>query len=305
VDLSTALSASSDASAQQITALSCVSGPFCIAIAGNRSAVFDGRAFKPGPPLAATGQPPPDVFALSCSSSHFCLALTRSNTYLIWDGSRWSNEMPVPGGTGAAGPNGLECPTDGRCLLIGDDGSDGQGSVINYTNGHWATVSVNPGNNILNELACASANYCYLVGNSGDVLLFNGATWSQPIALSVSDSQGSQDQIDSVACAPGPLCIGAGNLGGGMVIDRGHGFAPLPGVPQALDAGPNDCGSATFCSIWPSGPTLSFGYFDGQRYVSANPPPDVQRSTWACTPDRVCVASVAHSDKVLTYRAPE
>jgi len=303
VDIEKALGATGDATAREITAISCTQGPFCMVIAGHRSATFDGRQFATAGLLGAP-QAEVDSYELSCSSARFCMAMTRAETYFTWNGAGWSREQRLPMPTGiSSGPDYLACPADGDCLAIGQDGAQGEASVLRYTAGAWMSTAFESKGQLLIEVACASQAYCHIVGNEGEIFTFNGVSWTAPAHVSVSDYQGSDDTMNSIACATGPLCIGAGQLAGVVLIDRGSGFARANGVPPIIDVSPGACGSSTFCTVSTLGPASSFKYFDGVRLQAiAQPPAGVAMNFFSCTQEAVCLSSVSQSDQALIYR---
>lgn len=303
VDIEKTLGATGDAAAREITAISCTQGPFCMVIAGHRSATFDGRQFATAGLLGGT-QAEVESYELSCSSARFCMAMTRAETYFTWNGAGWSPEQKLPMPTGiSSGPNYLACPADGDCLAIGQDGAQGEASVLRYTAGAWTSTPFESKGQVLTEVACASQDYCHIVGNEGEIFTFNGTSWTAPAHVSVSDYQGSDDTMNSIACAAGPLCIGAGQLAGVVLIDHGSGFVRASGGPPILDVNPGACGSATFCTVSTLGPMSHFKYFDGLRLqVTAQPPAGVAMGFFSCTQEAVCLGSVRQSDQALIYR---
>ena len=313
LNLASALHASTDQAAQQISGLGCTSGPFCMILAGNEAISYDAGSLGSVQSL----EPAADVDGgslgpeIACSSPQFCLLATQGSTFFIWNGNSWTSHEGLPGGGEIAnGPAYLTCPSDGHCLAIGQDGSQGSGTVLVYDNPTWTQQPINDDQQVLDGLVCASSNYCLLHGNDGDIWTWSGSSWTGPTHVAVSDEQGGDDVIGSPSCAAGPTCLGAAELAGVALLDRGEGFAPLPGHPEIEGVSPGACGSGTFCvvqTLGPNGPT-GYHYFDGTSFVSmSQPPPGTTfEPFFSCTPDRFCMDSEtngnAGTDVVVLYQ---
>jgi len=220
----------------------------------------------------------------------------------------WSGHEGVPGAEGNAGV-GLTCPSDGFCLAIGEDGTQGAATVLQYRSSTWSEQAFNSAGQVLNDITCSSASYCYLLGNDGDAWRFNGSTWGEPVRLTVPDGESTSDVIDEISCAAGPYCMAVGGLGGGVLLDRGSGFKPLPGVVLYNESAVNirgACGSATFCLVRPLGSRGPAGYaiLNGTHLSSvpspATPPNGILLS---CTSDRFCMNTTGNGTAVVTYSA--
>jgi hypothetical protein len=272
-------------------------------LAGPQSVAFDGEGFAAAKEIAAAESYGAVVpIALACSSEHFCMVIGQEYGYFTWDGSRWREGGRVPGEVVSGGIGALSCPADGRCVAIGEDGEQGSASMLSYEGGKWSSSPFDDDGQLLTQVSCASADYCQLLGNDGDVFTFDGKSWSPASHVTVADQQEANDSMASISCATGPICLGAGHLGGAVLLDRGSGFEPLPDAPELLDIAPGACGSATFCLVTPVS-SRRFESFDGKSFKSvAQPPGDQEMGYLSCTSDEVCVASVTETDEVLVFR---
>jgi hypothetical protein len=300
-------------SSSQIRALACTSGPFCMILASAETPEWQALPYSSGRP----GQAAPVAsgvtggVALACASASFCMLLTQTSNYYTWDGSTWTTHEGVPGnGEVASGDNVLACPANGFCLAIGQDGSQGSATVLEYTDSAWSQNMFNNDGQVLTEISCASPSYCYLLGNTGDAWRFNGSAWGGPSNLTVSDSQGSADVIDEISCAHGPYCIAVGENGGGVLVDHGSGFSPLPGIEIYNSSGANirgACGSESFCLVQPLGSTGPTGYaiLAGTHLTPLSSPPVPPTGIdLSCTADRFCMNDISNTDSVVSYSGP-
>lgn len=297
------LSAHFKAPAEPIDLISCASGPFCMIAAGPQSVAFEGGQFSGAQEIASGGEAYGAVqpIALSCASSHFCMAISQEYSYFTWNGSTWRAAGEVPGEVVSGGTGALSCGADGHCVAIGADGETGTASMLSFEGGRWSSSPIDDDGQLLTQVSCASAEYCQMLGNDGDVFTYDGKSWGPPVRVTVADDQEANDVMSSVSCASGPLCLGAGHLGGAVLVDRGNGFEQLPGAPELLDVAPEACGSLTFCLVTPLS-SRRFESFDGRRFRSiAQPPGNPELEFLSCTEDGLCMASVAETDEILTF----
>lgn len=297
------LSGKLEGSTEPIELISCASGPFCMILAGGQSVAYDGEEFAAAQEITAAesygGVVP---IALSCSSAHFCMAIGQEYGFYTWDGSSWQEGGGVPGEVVSGGIGALSCPSDGRCFAIGEDGEQGSASMLSFAGGRWSSSPFDDDGQLLTQVSCASADYCQLLGNDGDVFTFDGKSWSAASSATVSDQQEANDSMASISCASGPLCLGAGHLGGAVLVDRGDGFEALAGAPELLDVEPGACGSASFCLVTPLS-SRRFESFDGKSFKAvAQPPGSPELGYLSCTSEEVCMASVTETDEVLIFR---
>lgn len=227
-------------------AVSCPSATFCAAVDG-----FGGASTYNGTTWHATSGLAYGFGSVSCASATFCMASGVANSVPVgtrgstvsdngatfrYDGSTWSSPVavdPIGGGAGS-----VSCPVVGFCAEVAA-GMDA--SVL--SNGTWSfssyvdnfNVSVRP------AVSCVSTTYCLAVNNAGDVLTYNGTTWSTPISI---DGGGG---LAAVSCASTTFCV-AVSASGDYVAYNGAGWS----LPQAIDAGGDgfvaiSCPTAAFC----------------------------------------------------------
>ena len=235
---------------------------------------------------------------LSCSSAAACMVTSQDGQTARWNGSRWIKEPRIPGGDG---PNRIACAAATRCFVIHQDGGSGQAQIATFNGLSWSEAAFNNDGQVLINIQCANSTYCLILGNDGDVWTWAGRRWSAARGVTVSDEQSQTDPIEWISCAPGPLCMGVGTTGGGVALDRGHGFAgtSLP----ALRGGPA-CGTASFCLVseLTSGPEVP-ATFDGVRIKPAPAAAAALHGPVLACGAHLCLNSPNLGDKVTIYRA--
>ncbi len=133
---------------------------------------------SPSPPAPVALYAPGRV-GISCPSPTSCTAVVGA-TVINWDGSSWSR-LPTPWPSpGVVSGSALSCPTATLCAIV-------SGSVVTYRNGGWSTPwaapqAVDPGGS-LDSISCPTPAFCMAADTSGDVVSWNGSTWSPPVRV--------------------------------------------------------------------------------------------------------------------------
>jgi hypothetical protein len=212
-----------------LTAVSCVSESFCIAVGygsptlgGDQLAQimeWDGSNWSIVP--ISTPGDRSLLLEVSCLSESQCTAVwfyrgTEGNESLVlmWDGTTW--EAPtVPALRGNEGLDSVSCVSETRCTAVG---SGDAGTLVMTWNGvAWTIVpSPSPGEfAALESVSCVNESWCTAVGwfnetgsdfQSTLVLNFDGATWS----VVPSPNGGSYDRLQSVSCVSTASCVAVG-----------------------------------------------------------------------------------------------
>lgn len=186
---------------QQLTAISCPSTSWCIALGNtsyNGAGAYDGAGGNPGATWGA---------------------------YSIWQGS------PGSGGSWSAGQadggattwNSVTCSAVDACLSAGDVLSSPNGiPVVGSFNGSWSfpSPSVPSGITTWTGISCPSANDCWLSGfgqpRRGGYYT-NAVEIGYPGHWSLAKQWNSNTYLESVGCTPNSYCIGS--TGGSNAYD--------------------------------------------------------------------------------------
>ncbi len=180
----------------QLTAISCASTSFCVAMTetGGWVYTFDGTGWDAGTRLNPYAQ----KSAVSCPTSTFCLAW--SDGWYRWNGSRWS---ATSGGPGPTQVNDVACASPTFC----QDARIGSSAVWNGTG--WLDAHA-PVNHSLLSVSCPAAFAC-VAADDREISGWDGAEWSMPIP--VSTERGSIPF--RMSCPTVNFC---------MVVDQSHGY---------------------------------------------------------------------------------
>lgn len=273
--------------------------------AGPLYLTYDGRDFSEARPIDPA-RPVSDDF-VACATSRFCMAVTQDSSsgeyfYRTWAGQDWSDISTMqtqPVGSAQA----LVCPSPAACRMIGGDESDAT-QILHFDGTNWRDERVATGGQISLDLACASPEYCILLGNSGEVSTYKDGAWTVG-RFSARSAQSDRDPLAGISCTEGPLCLGVTHLGGRGVIDRGSGLEPLKGSTRYRVFGP--CGTPAFCLATElEGAGGDEGVFDGKTFSKLPPLPTTEPvqpvEDKECTSDGVCVAIISDGFAAYTLR---
>jgi hypothetical protein len=172
-----------------LVSVSCVSSSWCLAVDENGYALrFDGSRWSAPVLIDPAGQ----LTGVSCASSTRCVAVDAYGNALVLDGARW---VSLPVGSGRP-LTGVSCPSVSFCALAGAAGVVTLTGTV-FSGGGW--LDAVPGG--LTSVSCASARACLAVGESGDMIRWNGARWSAPVVI---DRDGGG--LTGVSCPPSGSC---------------------------------------------------------------------------------------------------
>lgn len=248
------------------TSLSCATAHFCLAVANNRAARFDGTKWH-----AAAARPhlPTNV---GCASARYCLAAGASKA-LVFDGSGW-HALPRPPVRAAV--RAVSCPAVGQCTAATKASAEtfrggkwtkartishrldfgpsapmqvtgfscvphgicratvGRGQTLRLASGQWThTENITPYHDLLSDISCASATWCMAVGRSGEAFRYSGGQWTR---------EGYVDgrfPLAAISCTSNRVCMAvdaskgrqtSGPLAGGRAVRYAHGSWQRPVV---------------------------------------------------------------------------
>ena len=177
-----------------VSSLSCISSTFCMVVDTTGRVALGGES---GFAYGGIPQPVPISF-VSCASTNYCLLVGNGaggGGWEVWNGSTLTN------GTVSHGYASVSCAPSGFCMVMGAgyiDGTDlpGIGGAPNPIQGPW-----------LSSTSCVSVIFCQAVDYQGNVLTWNGSTWSSPQLI---DSNGS---LTSVSCVSATFCMAVDEMG--------------------------------------------------------------------------------------------
>jgi hypothetical protein len=204
-----------------LSAVSCVSETFCMAVGGTGSAAWNGTSWT----METAGY----ANAVSCVSPTFCMSVYDGDAYM-WNGTSWNNLPTVPLPTwksdiSRGSLSSVSCTSTTACTVAGwYDNSHTPGSMLaDSWNGTSWTIEATPivietyQKETLASMSCTSGLDCTAVGTHDvhNVLTTLGAT-DNGTALTLdasASSTGTSGNLTSVSCISGTDCEATGNDG--------------------------------------------------------------------------------------------
>ncbi len=252
-----------------LAAVSCASSTACIAVdATGRTYAFNGSSW--GAPQSPAGSAVgPGTISVSCASPTQCLAApTGGNQTVTWNGLSWSAPTTVEG---ANGIEGIGCAPSGYCAAV-----DGEGNAFAYRGGGWGgtsgdwgavtaiscvsqTFCVSSSGGLsfwdggswttpqtygvptsFTGVSCPTSSFCTAVDELGQALVWNGQSWSAPVAVAPAGSS-----LTGISCPATTYCVAVDSHGG---IHQWHsGTWTSTGTGSSVAFAGVSCPTATFC----------------------------------------------------------
>ena len=176
-----------------LTAVSCSSSDFCLAVGGQDSLAYNGASWSaPAMIDPGSGFTPTSV---SCPTSTFCAAVDEGGSAAKFNGSTWSTSTLIDPGNIL---NAVSCPSAGFCLA-----ADDTGKVVTLKGTSWATpyypdsVQGYP----METISCPTSDFCDVADLDGYVhTLAGGSSWSVTQLVNSSNPAG-------ISCASSDFCV--------------------------------------------------------------------------------------------------
>jgi hypothetical protein len=173
---------------------------------------------------------------VACVTSSFCEAVGyagngSNNQTLVeqWNGTSWS--IVSSPNTSSSQPNdlnGVSCVTGSFCVAVGFAGVSSSGHIVNlveqWNGSTWSIVSVPDANAAFGDVliavdcsgptSCVAGGYVNTIDNTdntyvSEALTFNGSSWAL-VSIPEPAATAQLDQINSLSCVPGVMCVGVG-----------------------------------------------------------------------------------------------
>ena len=262
------------APAPTVTGLSPTSGP----TTGGRSVTITGTGFSTA--IGATtftfgsdGQ----ATSLNCSSSTSCSATSPAGAV---------GSVDVTAGVGGS----VSSPSP-------------PGDQFTYFVDPWAIQAGADPNQEVGAISCPSTTFCTAVDGSGNVLTWNGSTWSSPQAIDTTSVAGNgiydEDSLISVSCPSSTFCAAVDDANGYAFTWNGSVWSAAQQVDPNQGLVSVSCSSPTFCvAVDLAGSAVTW---DGSTWSTpASIDPGAELSSVSCTGPTFCVA-VDYSGNALTW----
>ena len=221
-------------------AVSCASPTFCVAVNSTNAYLFNGSIWEtatstPALPWTNPIDATPSIGSVSCVSASYCIAVDGSGNYLTYTGgSTWSTAA-----SGAPSLTELSCVSASFCMAVGG------ASAYGFNGVNWTTLTgtwVNPidGSASLSSISCSSISFCVADDNAGNVLDFNGSTWSAPTNVDGTTI------MNPVSCPTATFCA-VGDLAGNFLTFNGSTWSTPTAISATMPVYGLSCTSSTFC----------------------------------------------------------
>ena len=290
--------------------VSCSSANFCVATDNNGNVLtFDGTTWS----APQTVDPGGSLNSVSCPSSNFCAAVDYDGNVLTYNGTSWSAPQAID--TQGDTLNSVSCPSSNFCAAV-----DGVGDVVTYNGTSWsAPQAIAPYGDNLYSVSCPSANFCAAVGYSGqtasesysgeysgEVVTFDGTTWSAPQTIDANYG------LDTVSCSSANFCVATDNNGNVLTFDGTTWSAPQTVDPNGNVLNSVSCPSSNFCAaVDGSGYVFTFDGTTWSAPQAIDPTHDNLASllSVSCPSANFCAAVDQYGDVVTfdgtTWSAPQ
>lgn len=185
----------------------------------------------------------------------------------------------------------ISCASLNFCVLL-----DADGNLRFLRDGTWSPQMTPEGAGlsytlwVVTNVTCVSSTWCMALDNHGNYLLWDGTSWSAPIAAGLDTSA-----IQSLSCVSAQFCVAAG--GSGVTTWNGSSWSSEEVLLNNLSGaslGQVLCLSRSFCMVLAS----DLGYVDtfswnGSIWSSAEPVPSSftgpSMDSISCTRSSLCV----------------
>jgi hypothetical protein len=195
--------------------VACPTTTLCVAVDNVGQAVY----FRDGAwstPVHVAGSA--SLWDVTCPSETFCAATENINPLIalgatapdavyFFDGTSWTPAASLPATDASLE---ISCTSDAFCMAV-----DGRGDAYTYHAGSWSSSrpgvlgATDPGG-----LACASPNFCALLGSShldNQATTWNGAGWSSPVTWASLPNNAT-----SISCPSATFCMSINGLESGI-----------------------------------------------------------------------------------------
>jgi hypothetical protein len=192
----------------ELTTVSCPAAAACTAIASVGPEILEGDSSS-GWRTTVPPAPLDSVEALSCPAKGACMVLGPKGKSLVFatqTATGWaSRTVSFPTGDNSGFVDKLACFSTSSCLAFGSfvgPKDSGIERVMIWDGQHWSYENTPPGLYGPGDVACPTANRCYVTGGSGtdagSVLRLNGAWVASDIPL---------DHAEAISCLTSTSCV--------------------------------------------------------------------------------------------------
>jgi hypothetical protein len=228
--------------ADSLSGVSCTSMSFCMAVgyvnaSGSDQTIIEqwngsGWSIMASPDPSSTGDN--DLYGVTCVNSSFCQAVGAysgsSNSLTLiaqWNGTVWSKVASPNSASSDDYLGDVSCSGTSFCVAVGAIylSSGGSLNLVEQWNGAtWSVASTPDANATFGDVlitvdcfgptSCVAGGYVNTIDSSDDtyvteMLTWNGSAW-QLENVPQPEATAQDDQVNSLSCVAGAMCVGAG-----------------------------------------------------------------------------------------------
>lgn len=147
------------------SALTCLSANFCAGVGDSGASIYTGV-------WRSSGAIIPSLSSISCPTTSWCVALGNNGYFFTYSNGLWVNPSDIGGLAGTNSEVSVSCPTTSWCMA-----SDAFGATYQYSDGSWegaGQIDVNePDTNVPPvELSCPGVSFCVALSPDGEVFTY-------------------------------------------------------------------------------------------------------------------------------------
>lgn len=202
----------------------------------------------------------------------------------------WSSPNPIDP---AIITESVSCASSSFCVSVGFSNGGGGAAAV-YKAGTWREASLIEPRSQLTSVSCPTTSFCMAMDGDDGALLYNGKTWSEPVAVGTD--------LTSVSCVSSSFCAAVGGFGEAAIYDGSSWSVPVHigklGGLQAVS-----CSSESFCmAIAPGGGGPAYeATYNGARWsepTEFDSQGDSGLQTLSCASASFCVAAGNYGDEL-------
>ena len=216
-----------------LKSVSCASSDHCVAVDNSGYAFLYNGTWSTGAQFDTSGEP----VSVSCPNLSFCMVIDNNANAFAYNGATWSSAESV----GIASDlTAVSCTSDTECVAV-----DAQGNGSRYDGTVWTAYSANPISAYgLNAVSCTpnSGSFCMAVDNAGNAFGYNGTTWSHQYDDGAIDS----DSLNSVSCLGTAFCMVVDSNGGALRYN-GVTWSAVSDIDGTHSISSLSCPTSAFC----------------------------------------------------------
>jgi hypothetical protein len=210
---------------------------------------------------------------------------------VTFNGSSWSKAKAI----GPEANYSLSCPTTSFCATVGASGVGGGPNFLATYNGRSWQKTTMPGTKIMSDrlmdVSCATPTYCVAVKLNGNLMFFDGKTWT------TKTSSGPKDLI-AISCPVANSCVAVSMFGEWIKIHNESRSAAqvIPGLAKSFPYSVS-CATASTCvvvTLTGEAAAWSGGHWSKSSQVFKSPA--VGTTDVSCSSDGRCMAVNSRGD---------